>query len=152
MARTQRVPDEHRREIAEALVAGASAAELARQYGYHRATIYRIAREAGINMVDVRTQQATRARRDYDKARRLQLLNQGFEAAAAILPEIRKPHQLRDWAIAVATLVDKRRLEDGEATERTEVSSVGARERLAERLDELARRRLAREQTGRAAG
>jgi hypothetical protein len=38
-------------------------------------------------------------------------------------------------------LIDKRRLEDGDVTARTEVNSGSAREQLTRRLDDLAARR-----------
>jgi hypothetical protein len=43
--------------------------------------------------------------------------------------------------IALGILIDKRRLEDGEATSRTEIHGDVVKERLTSRLDELAARR-----------
>ena len=49
----------------------------------------------------------------------LQLLNLGFEKARELLPFIKSPQWLQAWSISLGILIDKRRLEDGEATSRT---------------------------------
>jgi len=52
---------------------------------------------------------------------------------------------LKDLAITFGVLTDKRRLDDGEATERQEVDVAAARAAVAGRLDELAARRRQRD-------
>jgi hypothetical protein len=74
---------------------------------------------------------------------RLDFLNRLFTKAETMLSDCRTPRQLQTLVTATAILIDKRRLEDGEATGRMEVSNPGeeARERIARRIDELAARR-----------
>lgn len=67
------------------------------------------------------------AQRDYAQAERLQLLNEGFDKAREILKAVTEPKDLQSWMIAVATAIDKRRLEDGEATNRNENHNTAGR-------------------------
>ena len=93
--------------------------------------------------------EALAAQRDYVQVERLALLNEGFEKARALLQKITTPQELQQWSVATGTLIDKRRLEDGEATSRSEVSNGDdARARLASRLDELAQRRATKSAAG----
>jgi hypothetical protein len=83
---------------------------------------------------------------DYNLERRQALLNAAFAKAEELLENVDRPSQLMQWAIALGTLTDKRRLEDGEATSRSEVTNVDdPRARIAGKLVELAERRAARE-------
>ncbi len=52
--------------------------------------------------------------------------------------------ELKDLAVMFGVLTDKRRLEDGLATDRTETSEVPAREIVRDKIDELAERRARR--------
>ena len=54
------------------------------------------------------------------------------------------PREMKDLAIMFGVLTDKRRLEDGEVTDRTETSAVPAREIVEAKILDLAERRKAR--------
>lgn len=80
----------------------------------------------------------------YGLERRRMLLDKGFAKAEAMLTVIDEPRDLKDWVMSVAVLVDKRRLEDGDVTDRSEqVSSdpAAALERGAERVTWLRQQR-----------
>lgn len=135
-------------QILDALIAGQSQNAVAKQFGRGCATVNRIAKANGLEYSAPKN--AIEARVDYCAAERLKLLNAGFDKALELLPHIDAPQPLQQWTVAVGTLIDKRRLEDGEATSRSEVSDHrdDARARLAGRLDELATRRRARPAAG----
>ena len=122
--------------------------EIARQVACSPSTVTKLARAEGVTFERSQTKKATVARRDYAQAERLELLNAGFDKARELLDDLTTPNHLQSWTVAVATLIDKRRLEDGEATERTDVIDHGARDRLARRMGELAARRDARRVAG----
>lgn len=121
---------------------GKSQNAVAREVGCGPATVNRVAKANGLEYSAPK--KASEARRDYAAAERIALLNKVFAQAEEMLPTIKTPHKLQALVISLGILIDKRRLEDGDATERTEVYGAGARERLASRLDELAARRAAK--------
>jgi transposase-like protein len=125
--------------ILEALRRGDSQNAVARRFGCGPATVNRIAKRNGLEYSAPK--HAAEARRDYAAAERIALLNQGFEKARELLPVIKSPQWLQAWSISMGILIDKRRLEDGEATSRAEFYGDDVRDRLASRLDELAARR-----------
>lgn len=61
--------------------------------------------------------------RDYDKANRLKLLNLAFEKAADLLHQGMTARDYKDLVTGMVLLVDKRRLEDGEANKISEQRS-----------------------------
>jgi hypothetical protein len=125
--------------ILEALQAGESQNAVARRFGCGPATVNRIAKRNGLEYTAPK--KAAEARRDYASAERLALLNKLFDKVRDMADGPLTPNGLQALTISMGILTDKRRLEDGEVTARTEVSSGGARERLARSLDELAARR-----------
>lgn len=144
-----RIAPDVRARIVTLLGQGTGCNETARIVGCNAATVSRIAAAEGIDQQRCRTQKATMARQDYDQARRVALLNTLFDKAVALAPDVDTPSQLQSLSLAVAVLIDKRRLEDGEATARTETNDAGAaRERIARRLDELSARRDAHRAAG----
>jgi hypothetical protein len=145
-----RLTDDGREQIIEALRANESQHSIAKRFGCNVSTVCRIAKAEGIASNIASTKNANAARRDYALAERLALLNRGFAKADELLSRIEKPSQLMQWMIAVGTLIDKRRLEDGQATSRTEVNADAMRERIAGRLDELAARRATKGDSERA--
>jgi uncharacterized protein YoaH (UPF0181 family) len=58
------------------------------------------------------------ATRDYTQAERLALLNEGFDKARTLLAELKTAQEFQQWTVGTGTLIDKRRLEEGKATER----------------------------------
>jgi len=140
-----RVSDDERAAIESSLRDGQSLSSIAQQFSRSKGTIFNIARQAGITLERSATNKATAARVDYSQAERLILLNELFDKARAMADSIDKPLELQQLTTAVAILIDKRRLEDGEATSRSEIhDNDSARKQLAARLDELAARRAAR--------
>ncbi|HXI16612.1 MAG TPA: hypothetical protein VNM48_09580 [Chloroflexota bacterium] len=87
-----------------------------------------------------RTAAAT-AVQTYDLARRLELNDFRFERVRDVATTTRETNGLKDLALAFGILTDKRRLEEGQATARTESQVSEVRQRLDTRLDELASRR-----------
>jgi hypothetical protein len=140
-----RVTDDERAAIEAALRDGQSGGKTARQFGRSIATVVGIAKRAGIALDQSATKKAVAAKVDYDQANRLQLINEFFTVTRSMLHTgAETPAQLKDLSLTLAILVDKRRLEDGEATSRSEVHDDSTRTRLGGRLDELAARRAAR--------
>jgi hypothetical protein len=134
---------DERERIIDALTAGESQNGVAKKFGRGPATVNRIARENGLEYSSPK--KAVEARVDYSGERRVELLNAAFAKAEEMLENIDRPSQLMQWAIALGTLTDKRRLEDGEATSRSEVTNVdNPRKRIAGKLVELRERRAAR--------
>jgi len=121
---------------------------IARQVGCSPGSITKIAAAEGVTFERSQTRNATAARVDYDQAERLALLNELFGMARTMAPAVATPAHLQTLATAVAILIDKRRLEDGEATSRTDVVTNDARDRIARRIDELAARRDAQRAAG----
>jgi hypothetical protein len=135
--------------IVEALRTGESQNAVARRLGCGLATVNRVAKRNGLECHTVVKGKAppqtviaiSGAAEDYALERRLLLLNKIFSKAEQMVETVRTPHQLQALAISIGILTDKRRLEDGEVTSRTELYGDDIRERLASRLDELAARR-----------
>lgn len=131
--------------IVEALRAGESQKAVARRLGCSPGTVNRIAKLNRIEPGSVEKSPALlaaeQAAADYSLERRMALLNKVFAQAEQMIETATTPHKLQALAIALGILIDKRRLEDGEVTARTEVNGGDARERIARRLDELAARR-----------
>lgn len=88
-----------------------------------------------------KTRAATEATEGYGLARRLELSNRLFSKLGEVVETSIEPSGLKDLATAFGILTDKRRLEEGQATERTESSVTDLRSRVESRLDELAQRR-----------
>ena len=125
--------------ILDALKSGESQNAVARRLGVGPATVNRIAKRNGLEYSPPK--HAAEARRDYAFAERIQLLNKLFDKLSEMADGPLTPNGLQALSISMGILTDKRRLEDGEVTARTEVNGGDARERIASRLDELAARR-----------
>lgn len=136
--------DEERAQIEFRLREGASVRAVAGEIGRSIGTVSGVAREAGIDLNVQATKKAAEARKDWAQAERLALVNRLFDKAEGMLGKCSTPRQLQQLTVAVATMIDKRRLEDGEATSRAEVSTDDVRDRISRRLDELAARRTAK--------
>lgn len=135
--------EDERAAIIAALQAGESLYGVAKRTGRGIATVSAVAKAAGIESERSITKKATEVHQDYALAGRLDLLNQGFEKAASLLASITDATEFQRWTVGVGTLIDKRRLEDGDVTSRTETVGDDARDRVARKLDELAERRRA---------
>lgn len=134
--------------IVQALSRGEAQKAIARRLGCSPGTVNRLAKLNGLEPGSAKNQAAMieveNLIADYTLERRVALLNKMFAKAEELVDTATTPHKLQALAIATGILTDKRRLEDGEATARTEVNGGDARERIARRLDELAERRAAK--------
>lgn len=134
--------------IVDALSRGEAQKAIARRLGCSPGTVNRLAKLNGLEPGSAKNQAAMieveNLIADYTLERRVALLNKMFAKAEELVDTATTPHKLQALAIATGILTDKRRLEDGEATARTEVNGGDARERIARRLDELAERRAAK--------
>lgn len=119
---------------------GKSQNKTAKEVGRSPGLVNKVAREEGLVNIQP-PKNANGARRDYAQAERLALLNKGFDKAEDLLGSIGDAKELASWMIAVATGIDKRRLEDGEATHRGETIDPERRKRMRESLDEVAAQR-----------
>ena len=137
-----------RGRIVDLLGQGVTRNAIAREVGCSASTVTKVAREEGVEFDRSFTRNATASKVDYDQAERVALLNELFRVAQTMAPALATPAQLQTLATAVAILIDKRRLEDGEATSRTDVVTTDARDRIARRIDELATRRDAHRAAG----
>lgn len=139
-----KITDEERAQIVVYLQEGQTHGWIARKVGRSKPTVGRVAKAEGIECTVTAAKKATEVKRDYDQINRLQLLNEGFDKARQILASLDGARDLQAWSIATGTLIDKRRLEDGEATNRTESvdpERAEARRKMRENLDEIAAQR-----------
>lgn len=144
--------DAERAAIVAALEAGDSVNAVARHSGRSLGTVSNIANAAGIELEHSMPQKSAAARdavaqvrKDFDLAARLDLLNQGFVKAGNLLASLSDPADLQRWSTAVGILIDKRRLEDGDVTSRTEVQTDGTANASAVEAAERAYLTLVRE-------
>lgn len=121
-------------EIATTLHDGATCGGAARKHGRSKDTIRRIARDEGVDFVRTKTKNATQARIAYAEERRLEIIGKGFDKAEAMLEGISEAADFQKWSVALGTLVDKARLETGEATSREEQWNGDARDRQFSKL------------------
>jgi len=126
--------------VIEALQTGESQNSVSRRLGVSVGSVNRIAKLNGLEPYSGPKNLAPEAA-EYSLARRVALIDKVFAKAESMLDTATTPHKLQALAIALGILIDKRRLEDGEATSRTEIHGDEVRERLASRLDEFASRR-----------
>ena len=116
--RNGRIPDRTREAILAALLAGAGVCQAARTYRVSKSSVSNIARAAGLDTEQPSTKKAHAAAATYARGRRLELGNRLFASIEAALDYDLEPQQLLRLVTAYAILVDKRRLEEGEVTER----------------------------------
>lgn len=136
--------DDEKKKIIGYLKEGKSQNWVAKEVGRSADTVCRLAKAEGIQS-DIRApKNANEARRDYALVERISLLNELFDHARAMLPKIKDAKELQALTIAIATAIDKRRLEDGEATNRSETVDTERRQKMRESLDEVAQRRRER--------
>ena len=123
-----------RRDIIAALREGHSQNSTAKSFGRSPSTVNRIAKEAGLAYSA--PENANAARRAYAKEARLDLSDMLFGKLRQMVEECDDSRSFKELAIVFGILVDKRLLEEGEATHRVEerVMASGAKERLARLL------------------
>lgn len=114
------VTDEERSRIVALLKEDKSQGATAREVGRHVSTVNRIAKAEGIESNVAEPKKATSMRLAYSEERRLELIGKGFEKADTLLAALQDAGEFQKWTVALGTLVDKARLESGEATSRDE--------------------------------
>ena len=129
------------RAILRDLQVGTSFYRTARNHAICVNTARRIAHRHGITRDDPKTHAAAEARRSYAREERVRLLDLAFERLEALLEDVDDAKSLQQLCAAMATLIDRRRLEDAERTRRTEVvQRESARSILAAKVEDLAAR------------
>lgn len=180
MARTRKPKrySAKQKAAALALYKDVGAAEAARRLKMAKSTLTTWARSAGLRSDEAqKTAAATEAAKATASLKRALLRDKLLVQALDVLERMNVPHEelkvvsdgkdagshvervpldhptagaVRDYAVALGVLIDKLRLEGGEATSRSEVSLEDARAKLTGRLDDLAIRRRARQAAGQA--
>lgn len=135
-----RVLDDERMRIVEMLRGGMSQTRAAKESGRSSGLVNKIAREEGIVSIH-NVKKANDAREAYAEERRLEIIGKGFDKADDILAALKEPRDFQAWTVGFGTLIDKARLESGEATSRHESIDPERRKKMRESLDEVAARR-----------
>lgn len=149
------------------LSSGRSLAEVHAETGLPKSTLTRWARKAGVGTFHTeQTAHATEALAAQRALKREQMVDLLIDQANDLIHRMNEQHgvwmqvggqsggleqvfyeratsaDVRNYAVAAAVLIDKMRLELGEATERKETINIDdARAELASKVDELAKRR-----------
>jgi hypothetical protein len=111
---------------------------IARRHGVGASTVGGIARREGIARPSGQQVAAAALHAGYYRAERVRLLDLAFERVEMLLDDVQDPKSLQQIVAALATLVDRRRLEEDKPTARTEViNHESARRTLAEKLERL---------------
>ena len=109
------ITDSEREKILALLGEGYSHGEVARRTGRSQAAVSDLAKKHSIEPIN-RMLRAQAAAREYNKLERANLLNLAFDRVQSlIIREEITARDMKDLVTALAILVDKRRLEDGEA-------------------------------------
>ena len=115
----KRITKDEEMAILKAIQEGSSISKVSKEFNRGKASISRILKKNKIKTERSKTKKATEAKQFYSKQDRMNLLKQGFEKAADMLRNAEAFRDLKDWSMAVAILIDKQRLEEGEPTEIT---------------------------------
>ncbi len=147
------MPTDHRQAAAAAAVAlvvgglslSKASDQVAAEHDVTGRTVRRWITNAGLKLPELGSNFA-----DFNDRRRQEVGNRMVAILERRLSQLEESdkisgRELKDLAVAFGVLTDKRRLEDGLATDRTETSEVPAREILRDKVDELAERRLKRD-------
>jgi hypothetical protein len=129
------------------LQAGDSYWAVSKRWGICRNTARRIAHRHGITRNDPKVYAASEARRNYTHAERVRLTDLALERLENLLADVQDTRDLQHLCNALAVLIHKRRLMDGEVTQRTEiVRDDSARKSMVAKLDALAARQRSTEE------
>lgn len=91
---------------------GLSTREVAEKVGLSNGWISKIASDRGYDISTERTRKAAKCKSLYNRPERIKVIADGIDKLVAMLPEITKAKDMRDWSVSLAILMDKRRLED----------------------------------------
>jgi transcriptional regulator with XRE-family HTH domain len=119
--------------------------QVAARHGVGASTVAGIAHRERISRPSAQQVIAAALRHGYDRAERVRLLDLAFERVELLLDNVDDARALQQVVAALATLVDRRRLEEDEPTARTElIDRERARVSLAAKLERLATHRADR--------
>ena len=99
---------------------GSNRTRVARMVGRSSSTVQKIAVEEGIPPNIRAPKKANEARGSYAEERRLEIIGRAFDKADDMLATVKEAADFQKWTVAFGTLVDKARLETGQATDRHE--------------------------------
>jgi len=137
------ISDNVKARIVESLLAGNSINRVGRLFGVDKMVVQHMAKAYNIDTVALASTRRHEAHIDYCQIERLRVINLAFERIELMLDDDNlTARDLKDLTVAMGISIDKRRLEDGEATERAEISDLsGARVAVRDKLLEIAERR-----------
>lgn len=139
LVKGRRVAPEKRAEIIERLQRGETRHSVAKETGTPKSTVQDIATASAIAARPEAKLQTAPAR-DFNKQAQRELIDLAASRVHEMLSVVTTPGAIRDLCVSAAIVVDKRRLMDGEATQRTESNAAAE---LARRLDLIAERKRA---------
>jgi hypothetical protein len=119
---------------------GKSQNAVARELGVGASSVSRIARTHGIPPAYAAPKNANLSNSTFAQVKRLKLIDDMVETLYGLMTDVEKASDFYHLTMSAAVLIDKRRLEDGEATSRAEVNNTDARDRIAGRIAQLAAR------------
>ena len=125
-----KLTSEERERIVSHLKDGKSQNWTAKEVGRAPRTVNRVAQEEGIESSIPAPKKANEARSAFAEERRLTIIGKGFDKADELLAKIEDASEFQKWTVGLGTLVDKARLETGEATSRNESHSYDHSEDL----------------------
>jgi hypothetical protein len=112
--------------------------QIARRHGVGASTVGDIARREGISRPNAQQVAAAALRAGYCQAERVRLLDLALDGVERLLDEVDDVRSLQQVVSALARLVEKRRLEDGEPTGLTEaIDRESARQTLAAKIERM---------------
>jgi len=97
------------------LEAGCSVRQAAKNVGVSTYAVSKTATERGFSFDTKSTNLAAKCKTKYAQAARIDVVAEGINKLREMLPEIDRSKDMRDWAVSLGILIDKRRLEDSEA-------------------------------------
>lgn len=136
----RKLTDAQLEEAAAMFKAGATSRQVGKALGVSHTTAAKIAALRGYELDRARVIAATNARVAYTQERRCLLIDAFFDKLGRMLNKVSKPQELQQLAATLGILIEKRRLEDGDATSRTEVTGDDVRERILGKLASLSAR------------
>ena len=98
--------------IIDYLKDGLTTREVGERVGVSCATVSNVASARGLDISTERTRKAAKCKSLYTRPDRIKVIADGIDKLVAMLPEITKAKDMRDWSVSLAILMDKRRLEN----------------------------------------
>ena len=98
--------------IIDYLKDGLTTREVAEKVGVSNGTVSNVASARGYDISTERIRKAAKCKSLYNRPQRIKVIADGIDKLVAMLPEITKAKDMRDWSVSLAILMDKRRLED----------------------------------------